>query len=63
MIGSAWSSARAHAALAETPTPTHEDVVAVVKEEAAEEAEQRAAVEKAVHDASRTAQAATRTGG
>jgi membrane protein len=40
--------AELNAALAETPTPTEEDVVAVVQEEAAAEAEHRA-VEKAVH--------------
>jgi len=42
--------AELNAALAETPTPTHEDIEAVVKEEAAEEAEQRA-VEKAAREA------------
>lgn len=44
--------AELNAALAETPTPTHEDVVAVVKEEAAEQAELKAeekAVEMAEH--------------
>ncbi|HWT12768.1 MAG TPA: YihY/virulence factor BrkB family protein [Allosphingosinicella sp.] len=47
--------AELNAALAETPTPTHEDVEAVVKEEAAEEAEQRA-VEKAVRQAEQEAE-------
>jgi membrane protein len=42
--------AELNAALAETPTPTHEDVVAAVTEEAAVEAEQKA-VEKAVEQA------------
>jgi membrane protein len=40
--------AELNAALAETPTPTHEDVVAVVQEEAAVEAVQKAEA-KAVH--------------
>ena len=42
--------AELNAALAETPEPSQEDVVAVVKEEAAEKAEAKA-VEKAVEDA------------
>ena len=41
--------AELNAALAETPTPSHEDVVAAVKEEAAQKAEERA-VEKAVQE-------------
>jgi membrane protein len=47
--------AELNAALAETPTPTHEDIEAVVKEEAAVEAEERA-VEKAVEQAEQKAE-------
>jgi membrane protein len=48
--------AELNAALAETPTPTHEDVEAVVKEEEAAEAEQRA-VQRAVEEAELKAEA------